>query len=208
MEKHFFLLVLVALFVCSARSGLGLPCLCCFWVFLPSCAPPLSLAFRVFRPGVPWALASCGPSPPSLLFFFSPPPPPACLVVRFVFFFRVCFSSLSFFRAVLAVRCRAGVSWSVGRVGVCCCGPGASAGAGVRLRSVVRCSLPVPSLCVLLPVVLCVPVGAVLAALLFPLLPCGVARPTPWALRACFFFASGLCWLSPPLSAAGCAVLC
>ena len=65
-------------------------------------------------------------------FFFLPP---ACLFV--CFFFRVLFfASLFFFCAVLAVWCRAGVSWAVGRVGVCCCGPCASAGAGVRLCSV------------------------------------------------------------------------
>ena len=35
------------------------------------CAPLLSLAFRVFRPGVPWALASsCLSLPPLFLFFF------------------------------------------------------------------------------------------------------------------------------------------
>ena len=36
----------------------------------------LSPAFRVFRPGVPWAWASCGPPPP--LFFF-PAPPVSCV---------------------------------------------------------------------------------------------------------------------------------
>ena len=47
----------------------------------PRCAP-LSPALRVFRPGVPWALASCCPSPPSFFFFFLcplPPSPPCCL---------------------------------------------------------------------------------------------------------------------------------
>ena len=65
---------------------------------------------------------------------------------------------------------------------VCCCGPCASAGDGAGLRSVVRCSLPVPPPLVLLPVVLRVPGGAVLAGLLFPLLPL-----------------VGALWCSPPL---------
>ena len=90
------------------------------------------------------------------------------------------------------------MTWAVGRVGVCCCGPCASAGAGVRLRSVVRCPLPVPPPFVLLTVVLCVPGGAVLAALLLTFcclwrLPCGVARPTPPALGAGFFFLRQVC---------------
>ena len=41
-------------------------------------APPLSPAFRVSRPGVPWAWASCGP----------PPPPPFFLLFYFYFFLR------------------------------------------------------------------------------------------------------------------------
>ena len=57
--------------------GLGVFCpppprslsVCLFFsFFFPSSAPPLSPAFRVFRPWVPWALASC-PPPPHLLFF-------------------------------------------------------------------------------------------------------------------------------------------
>ena len=54
---------------------------------------------------------------------------------------------------------------------MCCCGPCASVGAFVRLRSVVRCPLPVPPPFVFVPVVLRVPGGAVLAALLSPVLP-------------------------------------
>ena len=47
----------------------------------PLCAP-LSPALRVFRPGVPWALASfCPPAlPPFLLFFLFTPPPPLPVV--------------------------------------------------------------------------------------------------------------------------------
>ena len=40
----------------------------------PSLCAPLSPALRVFRPGVPWALASCCPRPS-----FPPPPLPCCL---------------------------------------------------------------------------------------------------------------------------------
>ena len=177
-------------------GGGGPACVVSLFFFPPPfCAPLVS--------GVPCfpALGALGlgvlrsfPPPSFVSLFFSPPP---C-----VFFFPRFLLPLFFFRAVLAVRCRGGVSWAVGRVGVCCCGPSASAGAGVRLRSVVRCPLPVPPPFVLLPVVLCVPGGAVLAALLFPLclwwLPCGVARPIPLALGTGFFFGSGLCWLCPP----------
>ena len=43
--------------------------------FFPLAAPPLCPALRVFRPRVPWALASCPPPP----FFF--PPPPLCALL-------------------------------------------------------------------------------------------------------------------------------
>ena len=48
----------------------------CFFFFPPPplCAP-LSPSLRVFRPGVPWALASCC-LPPPLFFSFGPPPLP------------------------------------------------------------------------------------------------------------------------------------
>ena len=75
----FSLAVLGALFACSAPSGLGLPRLCLLLgsfffplLFPPLVAPPLCPALRVFRPRVPWALASC-PAPPP--FFFPLPPP-------------------------------------------------------------------------------------------------------------------------------------
>ena len=75
----FPLAFLASLFACSAPSGLGLPCLWLLLVFffvalplLPLAAPPLCPALRVFRPRVPWALASC---PPPF------PPPPVRLVV-------------------------------------------------------------------------------------------------------------------------------
>ena len=52
-----------------ARPPLGWSCPFSF------CAPPLSLAFRVLRPGVPWAVVSCCPPflPTPPLFFCSPP---------------------------------------------------------------------------------------------------------------------------------------
>ena len=202
----------------SARPPPGWSCLACVvsgFFSLPSSAPLLSPAFRVFWPWVPWALASCGPSPPPLLFVFFPSLlSPACFFV--LLFFRGFFSLFFFFlRAVLAVRCRAGVSWVLGRVGVRCCGPCASAGAGVRLRSVVRWPLPVPPPFVLLRVVLRVPGGAVLAVLLFPYLPLVAAvwccPPEPsGAWRGGFFFCVRFLLVVPPSppSAAGCAVLC
>ena len=47
-----------------------------FVFFAPSPSAPLSPAVRVFRPGLPWALASCCPPPPFFVFL---PPPPRCL---------------------------------------------------------------------------------------------------------------------------------
>ena len=70
-------------------------------------APPLSLAFRVFRPEVPWALAPC----------CRPRPPPCC------FFLPVCFLLFVFFSSSVPCRwCGAGlvcVPWAVGCAGVC-----------------------------------------------------------------------------------------
>ena len=173
-----------ALFVCSAPSGLGLPCLRCFWVFLPSCVPPLPPAFRVFWPGVPWTLTSCGPFPPSLFFSFRPVR--VCLFVLFsfsgVFFF--------FFLSFCFFSCCAGCAVPGSCVVVCgacwCVLLWALCFGGGRCALALCCLVPLacPPLFVLVPVVLCVTVGAVLAALLFPLLPCGVARPTPRGLGA------------------------
>ena len=94
-------------------------------------APPLSLSFRVFRPGVPWDLASCGPParPPPLYFlcpFPFPPPLPrlffcfffcpscflfvCCLFVFFFFFALVC-SFCGVWAGLCVLRC--GVSWCV-----------------------------------------------------------------------------------------------
>ena len=60
--------------------GWGCPvCGCCWFFFFlllvpfpPLVAPSLCPALRVFRPRVPWALASCSPPP----FFLAHPPPP------------------------------------------------------------------------------------------------------------------------------------
>ena len=106
-----------ALFVSSAPSVLGLPCLwllLCFLFFISSCAPPLFLAFPVLRPRVPWALASCGPPPP----FPFPLPLPCFFLPAFL---------LIFFSASVLFSCR-GVpvvqGWGgfcVSRCGVCWC---------------------------------------------------------------------------------------
>ena len=190
---HLFLspFLLLSLSARALRAGvallvlfLGLPPLLCATLVPGVLCFPARGALGL---GVLWS------SPPLIFVFFSFPPP-CVFVCPFCFLFPGLFFFLSSLPPVLALRCRAGVSWSVGRVRVCCCGPCASAGAAVCLRSVVRCTLPVPP-CFVMPVVLCVPVGAVLAALLFPLPPCGVVlgRLVRW-----FFFASGLRWLRPP----------
>ena len=136
----------------------------------PFLAAPLSLAFRGFRPGVPWALALLVPSPGFPLRFFlsffvsaSLPPPPFSFFFFAVLLFFLGF--LFFFLPLLPFFFCLGVpgSWCLGRfvcpglwacAGVCCCARCAPAGAGVRLCCVVGCSLVVPVLCVLLPVVL------------------------------------------------------
>ena len=97
---------------------------------------------------------------------------------------------------------------------MCCCGPCALVGAGVCF--VVRCSLPLPPPFVFLLVVLRVPAGAVLAAVLFPL-PLLVLRvvvrvvllaPPSGALRRDFFTLLVGCVLVVHPPPAGCGVLC
>ena len=169
---------------------------CCSFCF----APPLSLAFRVFRPWVPWALASCAPPPLLCFFSFLLCSPPCVFFLAFFFGFVWVFFSSFWCRVVLVVWCWSGVSCAVGLVGVCCCGPCASAGVGVL--SVVRCSLPMPLPLVFLPVVLRVPGGPVLAELLFALL---LLVGAVWQ-----FFLSAVCLLCPPppLVVVPCVVLC
>ena len=178
----------------SARPPPGWGCPACVFpgFFSPLVRSPCLRRSVFSGPGClgPWRLVVL--PPPSLFFFFLPPPLRVCLFLLFSFSGFLLFFFLPFF------SCCAGCAvpgWCVVVGGACWC---------VflwALCSVVRCPLPVPPLFVLLHVVFRGPVGAVLAALLFPLLPCGVARPTPLALGAGFifvFFASGLCWLSPP----------
>ena len=117
-------------------------------------APPLCLAFRVFWPWVPWALASCGLPPLFFHFFLSSPLPPTARCFFFLpffcfFFVWAVYFSLSFFAFFFsAVLCclfgarRVCVSWAVGRVGV-----------GVLLRRGPVCACAVsfcaPCLCLL-----------------------------------------------------------
>ena len=94
-----------------------------FFFFFLSLVPPLSLAFRVSRPGVPWALASCCPPPtlsfaPPVFSFFSP----SCFSFVFCLWrFCVFFSDtlFVFFFWCAVVRC--GVGLCVRGCGVCCC---------------------------------------------------------------------------------------
>ena len=99
----------LSLFSVRPPPGLGRPVYCVF-LFFSICAPPLSLAFRGFRPGVPWALASCSPPSPlypsfflSFRFFPTPPLPPVFFFLHLgvlfpaVFFVFFCFCSGFFF---------------------------------------------------------------------------------------------------------------
>ena len=212
-----------ALFVCSAPSALGLPCLrlllgafffpfffpavscvSCFlarvafglgvlWSSAPSPlffffffrAPPCLLRSLVSGPGVPWALALCGPPawPSSLLVFFSPPPPPPLL-----FFLFFCFSSLFsasaflwFFFPCPGVPVVRFPGWFVcpGLRGVLVC-VAVSLGAPWLCPFCVCCCLSGVVVCFVLCLVLCgVPVsGLVLAPRCCPLLPS--PGPLPW----------------------------
>ena len=53
---------------------------------LPPLCALLSPALHAFRPGVPWALASCCPPPFFFFCFFCPPPPPSLLSLAFLAF--------------------------------------------------------------------------------------------------------------------------
>ena len=129
------LLFLWPLCPCSLFGVLGAAILgrpvCCVFCFPSLCAPLLSPALSVFRPGMPLALTSC--SPPCLfgflLFFFSAPPPcffllrgvlfPAFL---FVFFFcSVCCFLLFLFFCQLCGPVSVCVFVAVGCAGVWCC---------------------------------------------------------------------------------------
>ena len=171
--------VLVRLTFSCGRSG------CALCLLGPLCAGlPLFVVVAVFFPFFPflsvfwlhWALASCCPGPP---LFFSPLPSPLfCSCFTFVFCWLRFFSTSFFISSVVCCLCGAvlvRMSWAVRCVAQCCCGRSTPAGAGLFLRCVVRCSLVVPVLCVLSPVVFRVSRGAVLAPFLFPvppLVPC------------------------------------
>ena len=192
----FFFLFLVAPPLSPARGARGLgfmwssrppPAFFCFVPFgfllfsVFVCAPPCLLCSMVSGPGAVGlgALWSSRVAPLLVCFFFPPSSPPLFFARRasvflFVSSFFFPFSACSFFFlpwcAVCAVLWLVCVSWAVGCAGVCCCGTCAPAGASLRLRCVVGCSLVVPVLCVLLPVVLrC----------------CGVFRVLPGAVWFC-----------------------
>ena len=196
-SSFFFVAGPVALIVCSAPSRLGLPCLWLLLFFSPVCAPVVSGIPCAPDPGalglgVLWFLR-----PPSAFFSLPPPPSPFFFCLAFLYFLFVLFflSASSrffvFFSALVCPLCGTGlvcVSSATGCSGVCCCGRCAPAGAGLRLRCVVRCSLVVPIPCVLLPVGLRVSAGAMLAAFLFPVLslvPCLCALSSGPVLRRC-----------------------
>ena len=140
---------LASLLACSAPSGLGLPCLWLLLGFFASCpspppcfffspppplCAPLSPALRVFRPGVPWALASCCPPPPFFCFLFLALPPPCCLRCfllsgclwplrppppLFAFFFLSCCFASCCVSALCVLGCRAVCSLSCPFVVLC-----------------------------------------------------------------------------------------
>ena len=174
-------------------------CGCCWFFFFtfspspPLVVPPLCPALRVFRPRVPWALASCRPPP----LVFRPPPPVvsgvSCFPVAWglcapplFFSFVPCFSFFRFFFPFFCQLCSAGrlcVSWAVGCARVCL-GSAVAVVALCALAGVAWCSLlGLAVLCCLLVglgVVLrwCCPcLAAWLAALWFGVVCLGVPLP-------------------------------
>ena len=212
----FAIAVLVALFVCSAPSGLGLPCLCCFWVFFfcPLVRPPCLRRSVFSGPGClgPWRLVVL--PPPLFCFFFFPSPPRVCL-----FFFSPGFSFLFFFFSCCAV-CGAGLVCR-GLWGVLVC---VVVGLVLRRGPVCACALLFGAPCLCLPFLCCCllccvcPVAPCWRRCSSPCclrwLPCGVARPTPRALGAgfCFIFLRRVCaGCAPPprrLVVLSCVVVC
>ena len=199
----------------SARPppGWGCPaCVVSWFVFFSSalCAPlvsgvPCFPALGALGLGVLWSFP---PLPLVSLFFFP-------LRVG-LFSFSGFFFSLFFFFSVLCWLYSAGlVCRRLSGVLVC-----VVVGLVLRRGPVCACALlfGAPRLCLALFVfmlfLLCVPGGAVLAALLLPLLPLLAAvwccSPNPSGAShggVFFFFASGLCWLCPSLPPV-CPVLC
>ena len=207
-------LLLLSLSARPLRAGVALLVLFLGFFFLPTCAPPLSAAFPVLRPWVPWALAFCGTSPPLLCFscffsfFFSLPP--AC------FFFRV-FLPFSFF-FVLCWLCSAGLVFR-GLWGVLVC---VVVGLVLRRGPVCACVLLFGAPCLCVPLLFCC-----LLCCVCPMapcrwrcsspcclwwLPCGVARRIPPAGGAGFFFLRRVCAGCPPpprrLVVLSCVVVC
>ena len=126
--------------------------------------PPFFFLRRLVRV-VPWFAArgavglgvlwSSRPAPLFVFFLFLFLPPPRPFFVSFfllLFFLFVCCFYVFCLCAGSAVLWLVCVSSAVGCAGVCCWGPCALAGASLRLCCVVGCSLVVPVLCVLLPV--------------------------------------------------------
>ena len=204
-----------ALLVCLAPSGLGSPCLWLllffpfffFFFFSFFCfraPPPLSPAFRVFRPGVPWALARSGPpTPPPPFFFFSFP---SFLLLLFPLCGLVAPFGYSLVVPVLCVllpvvwRCRGVFCVSPGAVWRACVGLGAcpvllppvavawplswsvvvfslGRGAALLCSSVVRCGAVCVVSCWWCCVVSFAPAGAVCCCLWLPAVRCWVWLP-------------------------------
>ena len=168
-----------------------------------------------------------------------PPPPPLCSIfflvphwgcryfsvlffpAGFCFWFLFLFSLLPFFFFALpwcagcAVLC-GGVSWAVGRLGVCCCGPcGSDAGCcapALHLAVLAACAA---SICV---VACCVARARWRRAgrVALPRAASAGCRgvlpnPPPRVFCAHFFRLSGVCWLTPPPPPPGwllCRLLC
>ena len=148
----FSVALLGALFVCSAPFGLRSSGLWFFPLSSPS-APPLSPAFRVFRPWVPWALASCAP-PPSLVFFVPssvPPLSPAFLLFRpwVPWALASCAPPLFFFSCAVVCRLCGAAVVCPGLWGVLVC---VAVGLALRRGPVCACAPPfgAPCLCLLL----------------------------------------------------------
>ena len=190
----------VALLVCSAPSGLGLPCLCCFWVFFPLLCAPLVSGVPCFPApdalglGVLWSL-------PHPCFVFFPPSPLRFFFLLFLLWVFFLFSSFFSCCAGCAVPC-----WSVvGYLACWCVLLWALCFSGGR-QALALCCLVLPAcaspFCVVACCVACArwrradsvaPLPAAFGGCRV-VLP---ARPLGRLARG-FFFASGLCWFCPP----------
>ena len=195
----------------SARPPQGLGCPACVFsgFFSPLVRPPCLRRSVFSGPGClgPWRLVVL---PPPLFCFFSSPP------LRVGLFVLVSFSGVSSFLPLFFLSCSAGCAvpgWCVVVCGVCWCVLlWALCFGGGRCALALCCSVPLAcaSLFVLLPVLLCVLVGAVLAALLFPLWCCPLHPSGAW--RGGVFFCVGFVLVVPPclrrLAALSCVMVC